>query len=97
MSVGGGGDRKQQRQGFQGLTRNAKNTKSLKRNDGERKGILIAPLKLPAFLVNSIPSFRGFIPCRESGVGCGPKSCGTDGRSTPAFAPGKGRKWKFNR
>lgn len=59
-----------------------RNTKSLKRNDGERKGILIAPLKLPAFLVNSIPSLRGFIPCRESGVGCGPKSCGADGKPT---------------
>jgi len=38
------------REEFQGLTRNAKKQQSLKRNDGERKGILIAPLKLPRFL-----------------------------------------------
>jgi hypothetical protein len=41
----GGGDRKQWRSGFQGLTRNAK--EHLVRNDGERNASLTAPSMLP--------------------------------------------------
>jgi hypothetical protein len=37
----GGGDRKHYRSEFQGLRRNAGDTKELKRNNGESKGILI--------------------------------------------------------
>jgi hypothetical protein len=55
------------------------NAKSLKKNKRARKGILIAPSKLPRFSLvpwNSLPSHL------EDGVGFVSKFCGTDGKPT---------------
>ena len=41
---------------FRDLQEMRRNTKSLKRNDEEGKGILIAPLKLPRFSRLPVPS-----------------------------------------
>ena len=61
------------------------NAKSLKRNDEARKGILIAPSKLPrVFLTTEILS-RGSSRLYGWEVGFGPKFRGTDG--TPTLCP----------
>ena len=50
-----------------------RSAESLKRNGGECTGILIAPLKLPHFLRQSIPSFETFVRCSEWELGLRPK------------------------
>jgi hypothetical protein len=49
MLVGAVGIENNDGRDFKDLRGMQRNTKSLKRNDEERKGILIAPLKLPRF------------------------------------------------
>ena len=64
---------------FKDLPGMQRNAKSLKWNERARKGILIAPSKLPrisSFQWNSLPSRL------EDSVGFGPKFCGTDGKPT---------------
>ena len=64
---------------FKDLPGMQRNAKSLKWNERARKGILIAPSKLPrisSFQWNSLPSRL------EDSVGFGPKFCGADGKST---------------
>jgi len=50
-----------------------RSAESLKTNGGECTGILIAPLKLPHFLRQSIPSFETFVRCSEWELGLRPK------------------------
>jgi hypothetical protein len=73
---------------FEDLRGTRRNTKSLKRNDGERKGILIAPLMLPRFsrLLSSL-SRQVSITVVKYKVGFGPKFRGADGEPTFDFAP----------
>jgi hypothetical protein len=55
--VGAVGIENKNRRNFKDLRGMSRNAKLLKRNDGERKGILIAPLKLPRV---SVLKFRRF-------------------------------------
>ena len=69
---------------FKDLRRLQRNGKSSERNDGERKGILNAPLKLPRF--SQIFSLRReCVHSPDSDVGFWPNSHGTDGEPTPNF------------
>jgi hypothetical protein len=66
---------------FKDLQGMRRNPKSLKGSDGERKGILIAPSKLPRFSLLEIHS--GLLhPLRAANVGFRPKIRGTDGNPT---------------
>jgi hypothetical protein len=47
-------------------------TKSLKRNQEEREGTRIAPLKLPRYLIRSISCVSDFRPAPERQLGFGP-------------------------
>lgn len=60
-----------------------RNTKSLKRNDETRKGILIAPSKLPRFSLCLRFLLSTSHPLLATNVGFGPKIHGTDGK--PGF------------
>src|SRR5207248_11384464 len=82
-----GGDRKQRREEFQGLTIRGmrRNPMLMKRNEGACKEILIAPSKLPRFL-DFLPQnflWRWLFTHRPTWeVGFGYKSRGTDGKPT---------------
>jgi hypothetical protein len=71
---------------FKDLREMRRNTKSLKRNDREGNGILIAPLKLPRFSCPPSPIVADYRPhCREWQVGFLPKSRGTNGEPKKSF------------
>ncbi len=56
-----------------------RNTKLLKRNDEARKGIVIAPSKLPRFSL-SLRFLLSTSSSTATNVGLGPKIHGTDGK-----------------
>jgi len=61
----------------------ARNTNSSKRNNEERKRIIIAPSKLPC--VSSV-TWSSHPSHHSNKVGFGPKFCATDGKPTPHFS-----------
>ena len=71
---------------FKDLRGMRRSLKSLKRNDGERKGILIAPLMLPRFSrqLDCLLSYVS-ITALEGKAGFGPKFCGADGKPDKHF------------
>ena len=70
---------------FKDLRGMRKNTKSLKRNERTRKGILIAPSKLHHFSLCLRFSLSTSSSKLATNVGFGPKICGTDGKPTFHF------------
>jgi len=75
LLVGAVGIENKNARDFKDLKEMRRNSKSLKRNDRERKELLIAPLKLPRFSRRSIS--HSTVSMR---IGFRPKSCGTDGK-----------------
>jgi hypothetical protein len=72
--VGAAGMENNNMRNFKGLRGMQGNTKSLKRNDEARKGILIAPSKLPRFsYVLEILTLNRFLHCLQQMSASGPR------------------------